>query len=102
MDEIIESCSGIGEYAHRTIRLTVVASGRFGNHGCDALFVPVGRPEVAVVHREGEAARPAHQARKLPAADKAVQNSPSSAGNRSTFAEGQLSNPVGIDLVSGI
>src|ERR1700739_1313038 len=38
-------------------------------HLGNPLFIPVGRPEIAVVYREGEPAGPARDSGKLPAAD---------------------------------
>src|SRR5579864_2649454 len=59
----------IGENADGAIRLSEMSGARPRDQLGDALLVPVGGPEVAVIYSEGEAAGPASQAGKLPASD---------------------------------
>src|SRR5579885_6533 len=61
---------------------------RLGDHLPDALFVPIRRPEVAVIHAERIAARPACDARQFPAADERVATEPTLVANRRPLPKG--------------
>src|SRR4030081_1439596 len=92
----------MGKNANRTVGLSEVSGPGPGDHLRDALLVPVCRPVVAVIHREGEAACPPSQSRKLPTSKQGVGNAGGVAGEALALSEWQLGNPVGIDLVSGV
>src|SRR6266568_9282418 len=75
MHERRPSGIGIGEGANRTGNgITVMSHLRTRDHLSDALLVPVGRPEVTVVHSEREAAGPTGYTGKLPATDNGFTN----------------------------
>src|SRR6266852_3206164 len=103
MPEVVESRHWIGENADGTrVRIPVMPDLRPGDNLTDTLFVPVCRPEVTVIHGEGETAGPPSQARKLPTSDQSIGNACGVAGEVLSLAERQLGNPVEVDLVRGI
>ena len=103
MDEVGECGGRITENADRTgNRIPVMSELRAGGHLGYALLVPVGRPEVAIVYGEREAAGPAGHARHFPTADDGVGEGAGAAGEAPAFAEGELGDPVGVELVGSI
>src|SRR5262245_6114115 len=64
-----------------------------------AAQLPVCGPRSAVQYAQREAAGPASESRKLPAADQGVQGFTRIMPQRSSATEGQFHNPVGIDLM---
>ena len=103
MRKVGEGRRWIGEGADRTAdRIFMMPNLRTGDHLSDPLLVPIGWPEVAVVHSEGEAGRPACQSRELPAADETVQDATGVASYSLASAERQFYDPVRIDLVGGV
>src|SRR5260370_6942380 len=100
MPEVVESRRWIGENADGTrARIPVMPDLGSGDHLTDTLLVPGCRPEVTVIHGEGEAAGPPSQTRKLPTSDQGIGNAGGVAGEVLALAERQLGNPVHPDLV---
>src|SRR5229473_6736571 len=102
MLEVAESGYRIGENAHGTVGgIPVMADLGFGDHLTDTLLVPVCRPEVTVIHRKREAAGPPGHTRKLPASDQSISNA-GGVSEALSVSKWQRSDPVQVDLVSGI
>src|SRR6266446_6515178 len=102
MLEVGESRCRIGENAHGSIDgIPVMPDLGFGDHLTDTLLIPVGRPEVTVIHSKGEAAGPPGHARKLPASDQSISNA-GGVSEALSVSKWQRSDPVQVDLVSGI
>src|SRR5260370_3496549 len=102
MLEVVESSHRIDENAHGTVgRISVMPDLGSNDHLTDTLPVPVCRPEVAVINRKGEAAGPPGHARKLPASDQSISNA-GGVSEALSVSKWQRSDPVQVDLVSGI
>src|SRR5262249_61402405 len=67
-----------------------------------ALFIQVGRPEVAVIYAEGKSTGPTCYARKLPTADEGVGDCARVAREVTALAKRQICDPVCVDLMGGI
>src|SRR3974390_1661610 len=74
MNEVVECVRWGRKHTDGSVGLAEVTSLRTRDHGRDALLIPVCRPEIAIVYREGMPARPTRKTRKFPAPDKAVEH----------------------------
>src|SRR5579862_320626 len=71
-------------------------------HGCDALFIPVRWPEVAIINAERIAAGPSSDPRELPSSDEGIGNTGGIPHIFLVPSERQFHDPVSIDLVRGV
>src|SRR5262249_37754521 len=93
---------GVGKSANRAVRLPKGSGLYSGNLLRNALFIPVGRPEVAVIYAEGKSTGPTCYARKLPTADEGVGDCARVAREVTALAKRQICDPVCVDLMGGI
>src|ERR1700687_5481609 len=94
---------GIGETADRPgAGIFIMSDLRPCHHLSDALLVPVGGPEVAIVDGEGKTAGPSTNTCKLPAANERIDRRGGISGKTLAPAYGQVVNPIRVQLVSGI
>src|ERR1700751_335492 len=99
--KIVKGCHRIDESTDRTGR-DVTPHLRASDHLADALFVPIGRPEITVVHAEWVSARPACYSGELPAPDKSVGYRTDVPSESAPFPDRQFRDPVQIELMRRI
>src|SRR5579864_4048094 len=100
MRVVAEGRQGISKDTYVTAnRIAKMADFWPRDHVGDALLVPISRPEVSVVDRERETARPARQAGKLPASNERISDVRNVSCEMAAVAEWKLDNPIGVDLM---
>ena len=72
---------------------------RLGRHLCYSCEEPVGRPALATIDAEWEAASPACQAGKLPATNESIQKTACIIADGPASAQRQICNPIKVELM---